>query len=238
MSNRFWKSDDRVKLKICGVDSLGFALDCYDLGVDALGLHIWKHEFSSGVWKLKQSLFNNIISVLPTDMSLVLVTNIVDAKRLLVILDSCKVDTIQLHNYIDPEKMTYIIERIKKKRQNLKFIGVVSMNKSEFANPKKLAEEYSQIYDAVLIDTSWIGGSGRSHNWRHSADIIKKINCLSILAGGLTVDNVMAAIRAAKPFAIDVESGVERIFQIESLKLKTKSILKVQQLLHVMRGNL
>ena len=51
------------------------------------------------------------------------------------------------------------------------------------------------------------GGSGRSFEWgRLPKESVKPI----ILAGGLAPDNVGQAIRTARPYAVDVSSGVER----------------------------
>jgi phosphoribosylanthranilate isomerase len=64
--------------------------------------------------------------------------------------------------------------------------------------------------DAVVLDSSVkgiVGGTGESFNWK----LIPKINIEKklILAGGLNQDNVDEAIRMAKPYAVDISSGVE-----------------------------
>jgi phosphoribosylanthranilate isomerase len=65
--------------------------------------------------------------------------------------------------------------------------------------------------DAVLLDAyvpgEW-GGTGRTFDWelaRRTRGLVPRL----ILAGGLTPENVAAAVRAVGPFAVDACSGVE-----------------------------
>jgi phosphoribosylanthranilate isomerase len=51
------------------------------------------------------------------------------------------------------------------------------------------------------------GGTGRTIEWARAASIAARRR--SLLAGGLTPENVAAAIAQVKPFGIDVSSGVE-----------------------------
>lgn len=61
----------------------------------------------------------------------------------------------------------------------------------------------------LLLDTDGdgqFGGSGRMFDWH----IIPALGRQIILAGGLTPDNVTTAIEVAKPYGVDVSSGVEK----------------------------
>jgi phosphoribosylanthranilate isomerase len=68
--------------------------------------------------------------------------------------------------------------------------------------------------DAVLIDAdagASFGGSGTLADWtliRQQKELVGGLPIL--LAGGLTPDNVVAAIEAVSPNGVDVASGVER----------------------------
>jgi phosphoribosylanthranilate isomerase len=51
------------------------------------------------------------------------------------------------------------------------------------------------------------GGTGESFDWELLAD--RRSTVPMVLAGGLTPENVVEAIAAARPYAVDVVSGVE-----------------------------
>jgi phosphoribosylanthranilate isomerase len=69
---------------------------------------------------------------------------------------------------------------------------------------------------ALLLDTAspnHLGGTGQSFNWHWIAEARQAGELTGlppiILAGGLTPANVADAIRVARPYAVDVSSGVE-----------------------------
>ena len=62
---------------------------------------------------------------------------------------------------------------------------------------------------AILLDTykeGVPGGTGECFDW---SLIPKELSTPVVLAGGLTPDNVSAAIRSVRPYAVDVSGGVE-----------------------------
>src|SRR5262249_2997531 len=69
-TGRFWNSGSRVRLKVCGVRTLEVAYACYELGVDAIGLHAlgskWSAVLSCEDW----------IAALPWDLSIFLLTDV------------------------------------------------------------------------------------------------------------------------------------------------------------------
>ncbi|MBD3896169.1 phosphoribosylanthranilate isomerase [Halomonas sp. ML-15] len=73
------------------------------------------------------------------------------------------------------------------------------------------------------------GGTGETFDWsRIPADLAKPI----ILAGGLTVANIAAAISAVRPFAVDVSGGVESspgIKQAELMSGFLRSVMAVDE---------
>jgi phosphoribosylanthranilate isomerase len=61
------------------------------------------------------------------------------------------------------------------------------------------------LFDAHRLNVP--GGTGESFNWELLAGRRSKVPM--VLAGGLTPENVGQAITAARPYAVDVVSGVE-----------------------------
>jgi phosphoribosylanthranilate isomerase len=73
----------------------------------------------------------------------------------------------------------------------------------------KTLDEYCDAF-AFLFDaatTGQYGGTGRTTDWDVARRAAKDHRI--ILAGGLKVENVAAAVRIVRPYGIDVASGVE-----------------------------
>lgn len=72
------------------------------------------------------------------------------------------------------------------------------------------AERFAPVSDFLLLDTDdpdipGIGAAGRVHDWDVSARIVERVGAAVpvILAGGLSPDNVAAAIRHVRPAGVD-----------------------------------
>ncbi|HEY3328746.1 MAG TPA: phosphoribosylanthranilate isomerase [Capsulimonadaceae bacterium] len=65
----------------------------------------------------------------------------------------------------------------------------------------------------VVVDAyhpTKLGGAGVVTDWNIAAEAVRLSSAPIFLAGGLTPDNVAAAVAAVHPFAVDVSSGVEK----------------------------
>jgi phosphoribosylanthranilate isomerase len=71
------------------------------------------------------------------------------------------------------------------------------------------------------------GGSGRVFDWNRLPGMERRSRPL-ILAGGLDASNVGAAIRAARPYGVDVSSGVEAERGIKSEALMREFVAAVR----------
>ena len=74
----------------------------------------------------------------------------------------------------------------------------------------KNLSKYVDVVDGLLCDTyvpDKPGGTGITFDWKLAAEA-KKYGRI-ILAGGLNPENVAAAIKMVKPYAVDASSGLE-----------------------------
>ncbi len=86
--------------------------------------------------------------------------------------------------------------------------------------------------EAVLLDSydpNRLGGAGRTFDWQQGANVAKAIGRPVIVAGGLNAENVGDAVRAMRPYAVDVSSGVESAPRIKSAEKLREFVAAVRQ---------
>ncbi len=88
------------------------------------------------------------------------------------------------------------------------------------------AQAIDRFVDALLLDsgrpdaaTKTLGGTGRTHNWEVSRQIVVAVSCPVFLAGGLRPDNVGQAIAAVRPYGVDLCTGVRAEGGLDAVKL-------------------
>ncbi len=88
--------------------------------------------------------------------------------------------------------------------------GVPIMQAVSVTGPESIAEAraYAEVADWLILDTQapdipGVGASGAVHDWSVSAAIVQAVAVPVILAGGLSPENVAAAVRAVRPFGVD-----------------------------------
>ena len=121
-------------------------------------------------------------------------------EKMLAIAREVGLDHLQLHGDEQPA----LVVRLER---TLPVIKAVRARKS--FRPAQLSR-FKQA-SAILLDgfdSRRRGGTGRTFDWQHCA--AGEILRADFPGGGLTPENVGEAIRVAKPYAVDVCSGVEK----------------------------
>lgn len=172
-------------------------------GADALGFLIGLQYATDD--EIDAARAAEIIAATPPLIATVLVTHRGEAQWVIETAKTMGANTIQLHGDFNIRD----VSRLRKELPGIKLIKAVHVRGPESI---KEAAETAKSYDAILIDTETatrIGGTGQIHDWSISARIIESTSRPVILAGGLTPENVREAILTVKPYAVDVNSGVE-----------------------------
>lgn len=197
-----------MKVKICGIRRKKDAIMAAYLGADAVGVLIGRKHPSPDFVDIETAI--GIIDALPPFCAAVIVTHLTDTGEILEIIDAVRsvgVNTLQLHGDNTPDDITTIRNAVPRLKI-IKAINVVDERSIDEAG------KYVDLVDALALDTlnkatGQVGGSGKTHDWSISAEIVGRYDKPVILAGGLNPDNVEEAIKTVKPYAVDVNSGVK-----------------------------
>ena len=189
----FQKFEQRFFVKICGIRDMQIAQVCVDAGADAIGF-----VFADGSPRnisLESAI--EIQSDLPRTMSSFAVVRNPSPEDLALEMWS---GGIQFHG---DESIDFVQRARGSSRMIIKAInaGVEEI----------LKWDSTSAIDALLVDGS-AAGSGESHDsaWLEQLAALRStLKKPLILAGGLTPENVGAAIKLVKPAGVDVSSGVE-----------------------------
>ena len=180
-----------VKVKICGITNLEDAVAAVEYGADALGF-----VFVPSPREVTVEQVSYIVASLPP--FIIKVGVFVDEKleRIKEAIEVCGLDLVQLHGSESPEFCGALSPRVIKGFR-VKDESILSV----------LPRYKVGAYLLDSFDMEKRGGTGKTFNW----DIARKAaeERRIILAGGLTPDIVRQAIEKAKPYAVDVSSGVE-----------------------------
>jgi phosphoribosylanthranilate isomerase len=183
-----------VRVKICGIRRLADAMTAADAGADAIGLNFWR----PGRRYVTPEVARQIARALPPFVSKVGVFVDEDPDTAREIADLVGLDALQLHGTESPELCAAF---------DLPVIKSIKVR-----GPESLAGLARYRVAGFLLDThvpgaAAPGGSGRTFDWS-LAERARDAGPI-IISGGLTPANVEEAIRRARPYAVDVASGVE-----------------------------
>lgn len=185
-----------TRIKICGIRTPDAAQAAIDAGADALGFVF--HKASPRFIEPLDAW--DIVKALPPLVHSVGLTVNVTFDEFAEIESMCPTDYSQLHG----------AETVKTVRAcGPRVIKAVRFDAATIDSELSRWAAVEEV-DAILVDGS-AGGGGVTLDWAALARAKGKAGAKPIfLAGGLTPENVGEAVRAVKPFAVDVSSGVEK----------------------------
>jgi phosphoribosylanthranilate isomerase len=182
-----------TKVKICGVTNAADALTAAEAGADMIGLMFY--DGSPRHITLAQA--TDITRALPPFVLKVGVFVNPEPAQVQEAVAACGLNLLQFHGDEDSAFCTQF--------------GVMSVKALRVQSAESLQTLANFHTDAFLLDAyskAGLGGTGEKFNWDLAIEA-QKFGKPIFLAGGLTPENVAAAIAQVKPFAVDVSSGVE-----------------------------
>ena len=205
------------RLKICCISSQAEAEAAIQAGADALGL---VGAMPSGPGVIPDATIRSIALEIPAGTSAFLLTQERTASAVAEHAERRAVSTVQIVNHVDPQELKHLREMV----PALRIVQVIHV---EDAAVFDLLGRYEAFAHAFLLDSGspgaaipLLGGTGRVHDWRLSAEFVRRARRPVFLAGGLTPANVAEALRVVRPFGVDHCSGVRTDGRLDAAKLQ------------------
>lgn len=183
----------RPRVKVCGITRFEDAELAVRLGADAVGFVLWdgspRHidPVSAGAIARRLPVFVTRVGVVVNP----------SAEGIGRVAEAAGLDAIQLHGDESVSAFHGVTRRLIK--------AVALENDAAVAAAVALPPEVTVLVDA--LDRTRRGGTGQRADWTRAAAVARRRPV--ILAGGLTADNVAAAVAEVRPWAVDVASGIE-----------------------------
>lgn len=215
--NKF-KAGGGIFVKICGITNQADAHVAIQAGATALGFNLVQKSKryididSAAAWV--DSLPNKVCKV-----AIMANPSREEAQR---ISKLSFIDAIQLHGNESPKFC-----------QQLSDAGVCFAKAIPVVDSRSLTDVPDFSTDIVILDSAaggQFGGTGQAFQWEFAREFaLKNPKLKMILAGGLNCENVAAAIEQARPFGVDVTTGVEASPGRKDTRLVKAFLMAVRQ---------
>ena len=194
-----------MKVKICCIASVAEAELALAQGAAALGL---VSAMPSGPGVIGDDRIREIAAWAPAGVRTFLLTSRTDPREIAAQVRDAGVDTVQIVDRLAPGAHAVLRALVPRVR----LVQVIHVRGPESVDD---ALEAAPRVDELLLDSGnpaaavrELGGTGRTHDWALSREIVDRCGVPVWLAGGLTEANVRAAIEEVRPQGVDLCSGV------------------------------
>jgi phosphoribosylanthranilate isomerase len=187
-------------IKICGNTSLEDSLIAAEAGADAIGF-----VFAPSPRRVNITQVRAITEELPATIEKIGVFVDSSCDEVERTVRECRLTGVQLHCAVGSDLTAHLRERL---GSAVRILRVVHFGPHAAAD----AASHDTNVDALLVDSrtaSAIGGTGIAFDWDSASALFRGARHPMILAGGLTPENISAAVSKLHPWGVDVVSGVE-----------------------------
>lgn len=205
-----------TRVKICCIETEAMARAAIDAGASALGLVT---AMPSGPGVISDAQARRIAALAPPGVATFLLTSATDPAGLVAQVAAAGTSVVQIVDAVAPAAYAAL-------RQALPAVKIVQVIHVEDEDALDEARAVAPLVDGLLLDSGRpkaaikeLGGTGRVHDWRISQRIVAAVPRPVYLAGGLGPGNVAEAIRAVRPFGVDLCSGVRSDGKLDAQKL-------------------
>lgn len=182
-----------VRVKVCGFTDVDELRAACEAGVDAVGINL-----ARGPRRVELEQAAALCAAAPTFVTSVLLFVDAGLEAIREALRATRAGAVQLHGDEPPELAAELRREV----------PVIKAFRVRDAGALEVIDGYPA--DAYLLDAyvpGTAGGTGVA--WDHALLRGCRLSRPVVLAGGLTPGTVAAAVAAARPWAVDVASGVE-----------------------------
>lgn len=196
---------DTLRVKICCIqdaEELQIAAAC---GAHMVGLI---SQMPSGWGPIEEAAITRLARQTPPGVVSVLLTSALEVETIVDQQRRTGAGALQLVERVGVE----VLVQLRAALPGITLLKAVHVTGPDVV-PDALA--LAEVVDGLILDTGSpdaavkvLGGTGRTHDWSISAEIVDRAACPVFLAGGLKPENVAEAIERVRPFGVDVCTGV------------------------------
>lgn len=200
-----------TKVKVCCIQSEAELAMAHAAGADAVGLLA---SMPSGRGAIPDEKIARLAALAPPPMETFLLTAETEAEHIIAHHRRTGTSSIQLVDTVAPQTYSLL-------RAALPGIRLVQVIHVIGTGSVEDALGIAGQVDALLLDSGnpadrVLGGTGRTHDWSLSREIVQQVRKPVWLAGGLRPQNAARAVQQVRPYGLDVCSGLRQQGQLQA----------------------
>ena len=222
-----------MMIKICGITSPETAIACFELGADMIGLVHYPPSSRHLDLPALADITRTVAPLRKSGKKIVLLVVNKTEQKVMRILDVCdrqfdfvqyygdETETRQLENHVR------VLRPVRDKATCSRLLLQNDVPLHPTDTPRHVMEMAPGLYP---------GGNGAAWDWSLARPFCERFPTL--LAGGITPDNVAEVIQLANPYGIDVSSGVESSPGMKDMDKVKRLIENIRRAILFGNGNL